>query len=130
MTASSPAIPTDEAADLSFGLASRHVRYFRAQVEDWYEVCRRLTDWEDRNLLDEPTSPERRAEHARLLDELQRLGNWLHSAAQSEDFPDHPTAELIAMTLQNLKDRRAMWHGPKMSETRRAEILKACFNES
>ena len=93
-------------------------------------MCRRLTDWEDRNLLDEPTSAERRAEHARLLDELERLGNWLHSATQSEDFPDRPTAELIAMTLQNLKDRRAMWHGRRLTEQQRTEILKACFNES
>lgn len=120
----------NEAADLSFGLASRHVRYFRAQVEDWYEVCRLLTDWKDRYLLDDPLPPERLAEHARLLDELECVGNWLHSAAQSKGFPDRPTTELVAMTLRDLKDRRAMWHGPKMSDQRRAEILKACFNES
>ena len=119
-----------ETADAGGSLAKRLLRYFRAQVEDWYEVCRLLTDWEDRHLLDEPTPAERRAEHARLLDELESVGNWLHSAAQSEDFPDRSTAELISMTLRNLKDRRAMWHGPKMSEERRAEILKACFNES
>jgi len=130
MTATSPATSANEAADLTFGLTSRHVRYFRAQVEDWYEVCRLLTDWEDRYLLDDPIPPERLAEHARLLDELEHVGRWLLSAAQSQDFPDRSTAELIELTLRDLKDRRAMWHGPKMSEQRRAEILKACFNES
>lgn len=129
MTANSPTASAHEAADLSFGLASRHVRFFRAQVEDWYEVCRLLTDWEDRYLLDDPIPAARLAEHARLLDELERVGQWLLATAQSKDFPDQPTAELIAMTRRDLKDRRAMWHGPKMSEQRRAEILKACFNE-
>jgi len=129
MIAHRPTVPANDAAELSFGLASRHVRYFRAQVEDWYDVCRLLTDWEDRYLLDDPIAAERLAEHARLLDEFERVGQWLLSAAHSKDFPDRPTAELISMTLRNLKDRRAMWHGPKMSEARRAELLKACFNE-
>jgi hypothetical protein len=80
--------------------------------------------------LDDPTSRERLAEHARLLDELEHVGQWLLSAAQSKDFPDRSTGELVEMTLRDLKDRRAMWHGPGMSGQRRAEILKACFNES
>lgn len=122
----SPTVPANEAAELSFGLASRHVRYFRAQVEDWYDVCRLLTDWEDRYLLDDPLPAERLAEHARLLEEFERVGQWLLSAAQSKDYPDRDTAELITLTIRDLKDRRAMWHGPKMSEQRRAEILKAC----
>jgi hypothetical protein len=130
MSANNPATSAAEPADLSFGLASRVVRNLRAQVEDWYEVCRLLTDWEDRFLLDDPIPAERLSEHSRLLDELERVGKWLLAVAQSKDFPDHTTAELIAMTLQDLKDRRAMWHGQKMSEERRAEILKACFNES
>ncbi len=33
------------------------------------------------------------------------------------------------MTLQDLKDRRALWHG-QMSESRRTEILQAVFHES
>src|SRR6266536_2161242 len=125
MTASSPVSSANEAADLSFGLASRHVRYFRAQVEDWYEVCRLLPDWEDRHLLEDPVPVERLAEHARLLDELERVGKWLHSAAQSKEFPDRPTTELIAMTLRDLADSRAMWHGKNLDEKQRKEILKA-----
>lgn len=129
MTADTLTVPVVEPLDLSGGLAARLLRYFKAQVEDWYDVCRRLTEWEDRHLLGNPT-PERLAEHARLLDELERVGHWLALATQSPDFPDRPTGDLIAMTLQDLKDRRALWHGPQLSEERRAEIFKACFNES
>ena len=110
-------------------LAIRAARHLKAQVEDWHDECRALTDWEDENLVDDPT-PERLAEHSRLLAELEGVGRWLASATQSADFPDRPTAELVTMALQNLADGRAMWHGRKLNEQQRAEILKACFNES
>jgi len=129
MTSETSTAPAAPPPDSSNRLATRAARHLRTQVEDWYDECRALPQWEDENLIDAPT-PERLAEHARLLDELERVGRWLASATQSADFPDRPTAELVVMALQDLADCRAMWHGPKMSEERRAEILKACFNES
>ncbi len=113
--------------DIAESLSRRLVRYFKAQVEDWYDVCRQLSDWEDRHLVDEPT-PEGLAEHRRLLDELERVGRWLEMATQNRDFPDRATAELVGMTLQDLKDRRALWHG-QMSEEAREEFLKTVFHE-
>ena len=64
------------------------------------------------------------------LDELERIGRWLSSATQSADFPDPATAELVPMTLRDLADGRAMWHGQSLDEKQRAEILNRCFNES
>jgi ATP-dependent helicase YprA (DUF1998 family) len=46
----------------------------------------------------------------------------------TSDFPDHPTTELVAMTLQDVKDARALWHG-NMTREDRQEILRAVFNE-
>jgi hypothetical protein len=91
-------------------------------------VCRQLSAWEDRRLIDDPT-PERLAEHTRLLDELEHVGRWLSRATQSPDFPDRPTAELVAMTMQDLNDRRALWHGPMKREQREA-VLREVFHES
>jgi hypothetical protein len=122
-TTSLPAEP----ADLAGGVSKRALRLLKAQVEDWYDECRRLSDWEDQHLLDQ-TAPEPLAEHARLLDELERVGRWLSLATQSSDFPDHATAQLVAMTLQDLRDARALWHG-KLSNEARQEILRAIFNE-
>ena len=119
--------PATESADLAGGISRRALRLLKAQVEDWYDVCRHLSAWEDQYLLDQP-SPERSAEHARLLDELERVGTWLSLATGSADFPDHATAELVAMALQDLKDARALWHG-KLGRERRQEILHAAFNE-
>ena len=113
--------PAMEPVDLAGGISKRALRLLKLQVEDWYDVCRHLSDWEDQYLLDQP-SPERLAEHARLLDELERVGTWMSLATGSADFPDRPTVELVAMTLQDLKDARALWHG-NMPRERRREIL-------
>jgi hypothetical protein len=77
-----------------------------------------------------PGVDARLTEHARLLDELERIGRWLASATQSADFPDRATAELVVLTLRCLADRRAMWHGRSLTEQQKAEILRACFDES
>ncbi len=129
MTKATLAPPAANPSIAPGGLAARQVRYFKAQVEDWYDECRHLADWEDQNLLDDP-APERLVEHTRRLDELERVGLWLSRTVQSPDFPDPATAELVTLSLQDLKDCRALWHGPKMSEARRAEILNACFHKS
>ena len=111
------------------GVATRLVRYFKAQTEDWYDECRQLTAWEDEHLV-ENSSPAILAEHARLLDELERVGRWLYQTTQAPDFPDRATADLVSMTLQDLKDRRAMWHRTQLSEKEKADILRTCLNES
>jgi hypothetical protein len=127
MTTSAPEVSASDSADLSGSISKRILRYLKAQVEDWYDVCRGLTSWEERHLVDEPT-PENLIEHARRLDELERVGHWLSLLTQSSDFPDCATAELVQMTLQDLKDRRALWHGTVPLE-RRKEILRSIFNE-
>ena len=129
MTTETPTAHVAEPGASTCRLAVRAARHLKAQVEDWYDECRYLVEWEDENLVDNPT-PERLAEHARLLDELERVGRWLASATRSADFPDRPTAELAVLTLRCLADQRAMWHGRSLNEQQRAEILKACFNES
>src|SRR5438874_13785303 len=91
--------------DIAENLSRRLARYFKAQVEDWYDVCRHLSDWEDRHLVDRPTT-EGLAEHERLLDELEGVGRWLARATEGPEFPDRATAELVVTTLQDLKDRR------------------------
>jgi hypothetical protein len=129
MTAQTSAGPVTEPTGSPRRFATRAARHFRTQVEDWYDECRYLVEWENQNLVDTPT-PERLAEHARMLDELERVGHWLASATQSADFPDPSTAELVTLTLRDLADTRAMWHGKKLDEKQRKEILKTCFNES
>jgi hypothetical protein len=127
MTTSALETSASDSADLSGSISKRMLRYLKAQVEDWYDVCRGLTSWEERHLLGEPTA-EILADHARILDELERVGHWLSLPTQSPDFPDRATAELVQMTLQDLKDRRALWHGTVPAE-RRKEILRSIFNE-
>jgi hypothetical protein len=127
MTTSAFETSASDSGDFSGGISKRMLRYLKAQVEDWYDVCRGLTLWEERHLLGEPTA-EILADHARILDELERVGHWLSLPTQSPDFPDSATAELVQMTLQDLKDRRALWHGTVPAE-RRKEILRSIFNE-
>jgi len=99
-----------------------------AQVEDWCDVCRRLSLWEERRLVNEPTTVDF-SEHARILDELERTGRWVALVTQNADFPDAATSELVAMTLQDIADRRALWHGT-MTPEQREKVLTSIFDES
>lgn len=117
-----------EPAGLASGVSTRVLRLLKAQVEDWYDVCRRLANWEDNLLVGKPAL-EQLTEHARLLDELEQVGGWLSKATGGPDFPDHATAELIKMTLRDLNDVRSLWHG-KLTKEQREEILRTVFNES
>jgi len=109
------------------GISKRVLRFLKAQVEDWYDDCRRLSLWEEQNLADQ-LKPELLSQHAQLLDELERVGRWLSSLTESPEFSDTGTAQLVSAALQDLRDRRALWHG-NMDEKRRKEILHAVFNE-
>ena len=127
MSAIASEIGVESSAPFPLRLRSA-LRYLRAQIEDWYDGCRQLTEWEDTNLLDNP-APEKMAEHAALLDEMERIGRWFSRATQSPDFPDAQTAELVQLTLQDLRDRRALWHGKKASQEEAGRIIAACFPE-
>jgi len=118
----------DEPVDLAGGIARRIMRTFRTQVEDWCDVCRQVTGWEERHLLDALT-PEKLKMHAQILDELESIGRWLSLATQDNDFPDRAIAEIVKVTLQDLKDRRALWHG-KLKPQERENILRDIFHES
>jgi hypothetical protein len=120
--------PVPEVADLAAGVSKRAQRLLKAQVEDWHDVCRHLADWEDRFLLDQDNA-KRLGEHARVLDELERVGKWLSLATSSPDLPDVSTSKLVAMTLQDLRDARSLWYGKTCNEDRQ-EIMRAVFNES
>lgn len=128
MATDAPTASLGEVADLAGALTQRLGRYLKVQVEDWCDVCRRSVALEDRHFADR-LSPDALEEHARLLDELERVGKFLAQAMQTAGLADRATAELVAMTLQDLKDRRALWHG-KLKPEQREEILRAVFNES
>jgi hypothetical protein len=117
-----------ESFDVVGGLSQRFLRSLKAQVEDWYDVCRRLSFWEERRLVAEPT-PEDFEEHLRILEELERTGRWVALVTQNSDFPDRGTAELVAMTMKDLADRRALWHGT-MTPEQREKVLASIFDES
>ncbi len=116
-----------EALHFAGGLSERFLRHFRLQVEDWHDVCRKLSLWEERHLAENPADAVFE-EHLRILDELGKTGRWLSMLAESHDFPDRSAAELIHMTLQDLRDRRALWHGP-MNKAQRERLLDAIFHE-
>jgi hypothetical protein len=110
------------------GLHHRLVRQFQVQVADWLDTCRELASWEDRHLV-ESRSADRLQEHAAMLDELERVGRWLATAAGQLGDEATATVEPIQFALQDLRDSRAMWHGD-VPQARKQEILRDCFNES
>jgi hypothetical protein len=114
--------------DLAGALTQRLSRYFKVHIEDWCDVCRRSVAVEDQFFADD-ISPGALDEHGRLLDELERTGRFFQQSMKLSGFADQAMIELVDMTLQDLHDRRALWHGQLDSGVRK-EILQAVFNES
>ncbi len=110
-------------------LETHFLRAFAGGVEDWSRCINMLTTWEDEHLLDEP-APEQLAAHRQTIERLLRFGRLISLATAHPDFPDRKVSDIVAATQNCLKDKLAMWHGPKQSEERRREILKTCLNES
>ena len=109
-------------------IESHFLREFTEVIEDWSRCVNALTAWEDGHLLDEP-SPQHLAAHKQTLERLLRFGRFVSLATQQAEFPDRKAADIVAATQSCLKDKLALWHGPKQTEERREHILKACFNE-
>jgi hypothetical protein len=125
MTANTLSVPLPD----YFGRVEAHfLREFSAAVEDWSRCVNVLTAWEDEHLLDVPT-PELLAAHKQTIERLLRFGRFISLATQPSEFPDRKVADIVASTQSCLKDKLALWHGPKLSKERREQILKACFKE-
>ena len=128
MNAISERSASGSGAGLIAGFQQRLLRQLEVQVADWLDTCRGLADWEDRELV-ERSSSDRLAEHAAMLDELERAGRWFAEASFSRGPDLDPVRQQIQFALEDLRDSRAMWHHPVESE-RKAAILRECFNES
>jgi len=116
------------APDFIGQIQGRLLRGFAAAVNDWGESIPALTLWEDENMLEHPTS-EMLALHKAALEKLIRIGAFFSLATEQPEFPDRQVAEIVAATQQTLRDKLAMWHGPRMTEVEADRVLAACFPE-
>ncbi len=87
-----------------------------------------LVSWEDQH-LDSPPSPEVLRDHRQAVEAMRLFARLLEVALSHPDFPDRALAQRVRTVAEALDDHLAMWHRP-LAPARRADILKACFNES
>ena len=107
------------------GLTDRVLRQFKVAAQDWLDVCHKLGGWEDRWLVDDP-NPEALGQHAKVLRNLEWIGRVMITVTEDSKFQDRQFAEVIATTLQDLRDRRALWHG-SMTAEQREQVLREIF---
>jgi len=125
MTADTLTVPLP---DYFSRIESHFLREFTEVIEDWSRCVRVLSAWEDEHLLDDPT-PEALGAHRQTIERLLRFGRFVSLATQPAEFPDRRLADMVSATQNCLQNKLAIWHGPKQSEERREQILKACFHE-
>jgi hypothetical protein len=104
-------------------------RELSATVHDWSQCVNLLAQWEDEHLLDHPTT-ELLKTHQQATQRLVRFGRLLALTTEPTGLPDRSLAEIVTATQNCLQDKLALWHRSNVSETRRTEILTACFSES
>jgi hypothetical protein len=128
MNAIAEALNVPIVPDFIRSVESRLLREFAAAVQDWSNCAPTLTQWEDEHLLDNP-EPEMLARHKATVERLLRFGAFLALATEHPDFPEPELGQIVSATQQDLRDRLAMWHGPRMSKEESERILAACFPE-
>ena len=103
---------------------------FAQAAEDWSRCVSNLGAWECEHLLLDHPSPERVAQHKKVVERLMLFGQLCAFIASYPEFEDIETAEMIHATQLVLKDKLRMWHGPRMSDEQADRILKEVFPES
>ena len=63
-----------------------------------------------------------------MLEELERVGRWLATAATQLGSDLGTITEQIRLTLQDLRDSKAMWRG-EVPPGRKAVILRECYHD-
>src|SRR5262245_7013108 len=82
----------------SIGQLETHFqRELAAVIEDWSRCTNALSQWEDENLLDNP-SAELLTKHREMIERLQRLGHLLALVTGQPDFPDKELAAIVSAT--------------------------------
>jgi hypothetical protein len=100
---------------------------FAEGVSAWGASVTALAQWEDENLLEEPTAAVLAA-HRSTVNKLIAFGRFLALTTEHPDFPDSALKENVAATLQTLRDKIPLWHG-QMPKDKAEAILKAAFPE-
>lgn len=122
-TSATAAVAPDFFATLEYRLR----RELRESIEVWGQSVTQLSNWEDDNLLDNPTG-ELKATHRRMLDDLIKFGKFLAITTDHPDFPDQTLRATVTATLQVLQDKIPLWHGTASLKEAEA-ILTQVFPE-
>ncbi len=109
-------------------LQSRLLDSTRDIVGEWASLIPQITAWEDTRLLDDP-DPETLKSHKEVLDKCLALGWLLERATEQPDFPDWRLGEEVKAAIQVFREKREMFHGPKMPPIEAERILAQVFPE-
>lgn len=122
-------LPLPSVPDFLGHIQNRLLRDFSAAVEEWADCLRLVTEWEDEHLLDDEPAPALLAAHKATLERMLAFGQFISLAAAHPDFPEKVMAEIVASTMQSVRDKLAMWHGT-MTRTEADALLQQVFGES
>ena len=104
---------------------------FAKSVEEWSRSINSLNRWEDEHLLVDNPSPERLAQHKKILDRLMTFGQFCALVTSCPEFTDSDTANMVFATQQILRDKLRIFHHPVTGEegARLEQLLKEVFPE-
>jgi hypothetical protein len=99
---------------------------FEQKIDEWCRCRKLLFEWENENLLDNP-SVEQLAKHKERLDLMIFFGQLFSLATSHPTFPRTDLAEQVQATLWILRDQYKAFHGPRMTPAETDRILAAVF---
>lgn len=97
-----------------------------SQIHEWSAERKRLVEWEDAYLLENPTA-EKLAEHKERLNKLGVYGQVFLFTTSRPDFPRPDLAEQAQAIQFILRDSYRLFHGPHVSKEEADRILTELF---
>ena len=101
---------------------------FSKAAEEWSRCINVLNRWEEEHLLVDQPSPEKLAQHKKIVERLMFFGQLCVFIGSHPEFDDPDSAGMVFAKQQVLRDKLRMFHNP-MTQEEADRILKEVFPE-
>jgi hypothetical protein len=113
-------------ADVGRGTTELVLTKFAETARAWSQEVTDLCCWQDDHLLDAPNA-DALERNRTAIRHLLRLGSLLGRVVEDGNFEDAPTRDMVAATMNTLRDMDRLWASSPMPAAEADAVLARVF---